>query len=80
VSVFSQEKFIANEGVAKPLKARLDTTMTPINLTLKQKETSDFVRYSRRNVLMKSPTSDKVFIQPLSDREKSGPKFRPAAK
>lgn len=75
VSVFSQEKFIMNEGVVKPMKVKIDTTMTPYNRSQGKNETADFLRYSRRNVMTKSPTSNKVFIQPLKDVEKTGPKF-----
>jgi len=31
VSVFSKEKFITNEGVVKPMKVKIDETMTPFN-------------------------------------------------
>ena len=43
-----------NEGVVKPLKAKLDTTKTPHNRLLGHGETKDFVRYSKDNVMEKS--------------------------
>ena len=76
VSVFSKERFITNEGVVKPMKVKIDATQTPYNRSLGQNETADFVRYSKRNVMTKSPTSNKVFIKPLADTEKTGPKFK----
>ena len=76
VSVFSKEKYIMNEGVVKPMKAKLDATKTPFNRSLGQNELADFTRYSKRNVMTKSPTSNKVHITALTDREKTGPKFR----
>ena len=75
VSVFSQEKYVMNEGVSKPMKVKFDTTQTPKILSLGVNETADFTRYSKRNVMTKSPTSAKVHIQPLTDRERRGPKF-----
>ena len=65
-----------NEGVVKPMKTKIDGTMTPYNLTLGINETADFTRYSKRNVMTKSPTSNKVHIMPLTDNEKTGPKFK----
>ena len=67
VSVSSQEKFIANEGVVPPLKTKLDTTHTPYNVTVGAKETQDFLRYSRRNVTTKSPTSQKISFRQLRE-------------
>ena len=51
-----------NEGVVKPMKAKIDGTMTPFNRSLGMNEVSDFVRYSKRNVMTKAPTSDIVHI------------------
>ena len=62
VSVFSKERWIMNEGVVKPMKAKIDGTMTPFNRSLGMNEVSDFVRYSKRNVMTKVPTSDIVHI------------------
>lgn len=62
VSVFSKEKFIMNEGVVKPMKVKIDETMTPFNRSLGKNEATDFLRYSKRNVMTKSPTSNKVFV------------------
>lgn len=39
------------------------------------RETKDFSRYSKRDVMSKSPKSSKIFIQPLTEREKQNPKF-----
>lgn len=64
-----------NEGVSKPLKVKIDTTMTPMNRSMGQNETEDFVRYSRRDVMNQAPTSKKVHIEPLTQRERRGPKF-----
>ena len=75
VSVFSQEMFKMNEGVMPPLKVKADATMTPLNRTMGSRETQDFLRYSKRNVMVKSPTSNKVFIEPLKPHERAGPKF-----
>ena len=75
VSVFSQEKFKMNEGVVDPLKTQIDVTKTPYDRTRGRNISEDFTRYSKRNVTDKAPTSRKVFIQPLSDKDKSGPKF-----
>ena len=76
VSQFSlNEKFVLNEGVVAPLKVRLDTTKTPQRLRSNQHEEMDFVRYSRRGVMHKSPTSRKVFHEPLTERERHSPKF-----
>lgn len=47
VSVFSKEKFIMNEGVVKPMKAKLDGTKTPVVLTSAMRESKDFSRYSK---------------------------------
>ena len=75
VSQFSQEKYIMNEGVVKPLKTRVDVTRTPYDRTAGRNVSQDFTRYSKRNVMDSAPTSRKVFIEPLAQREKSGPKF-----
>ena len=75
VSVFSQEKYVSNEGVSKPMKVSFDTTKTPVIMSLGKNETADFTRYSKRNIMTNLPTSDKVHIQPLTDRERRGPKF-----
>ena len=64
-----------NEGVMPPLKTKADYSMTPVNRTLGARETQDFLRYSKRNVMVKSPTSNKVFIAPLKPHECTGPKF-----
>ena len=75
VSVFSQEAFKMNGGVVPPLKTKLDATRTPLNRMTARNEPADFTRYSKRNVTDASPTSKKVRVAPLTDREKTGPKF-----
>lgn len=39
------------------------------------RETKDFLRYTKPNVSKKEQTSQKVFIAPIQDQEKSGPKW-----
>ena len=63
-----------NEGVVKPMKAKLDSTKTPINRLLGSQETKDFVRYTKPNV------SDKTVkwspkIEPIRAEEKVGVKW-----
>ena len=65
-----------NEGVVKPMKVSFDQTKTPINRTVGRNEEADFVRYSKRNIMTKSPTSNKVFVSPLTEKERTGPKFK----
>lgn len=63
-----------NEGVVKPLKAKLDTTKTPHNAMKGHGETEDFVRYSKQNVMEKSVKwSPKIAAIP--EDEKKGPKW-----
>ena len=74
ISSFSQEQYIMNEGVVKPMKAKLDSTKTPINRLLGSQETKDFVRYTKPNV------SDKTVkwspkIEPIKADEKVGVKW-----
>lgn len=57
------------------MKVQFDTTMTPMNRSMGVRETSDFVRYARRDVMNNGPSSRKVSIEPLTDRERRGPKF-----
>ena len=64
-----------NEGVMPPLKIKPNYSMTPLNRTMGSRETQDFIRYSKRNVMVTSPTSNKVFIEPLKPHEKTGAKF-----
>mmetsp|Transcript_39149 Transcript_39149/g.51211 ORF Transcript_39149/g.51211 Transcript_39149/m.51211 type:complete len:197 (+) Transcript_39149:2776-3366(+) len=75
VSVFSTEKYIMNGGVPPPMKVTVDFTKTPFNRSLGLNEATDFVRYSKRDVSNRAPTSKKVMPEPLSEREKSGPKY-----
>ena len=62
VAMFSQEKYVMNEFVMKPLKTKLDTTKTPMNRSMGAKETLDFVRYAKRDVSNKTAVSKKVTI------------------
>ena len=72
ISAFSKEPYIMNEGVVKPMKAKLDTTKTPHNLLLGHGETKDFVRYSKDNVMEKSVKwSPKIEV--MKPEEKKGP-------
>ncbi len=64
-----------NEGVMKPMKAKLDVTKTPLNRSMGANESMDFVRYARRDVMNQGASSKKVRIEPLTDRERRGPKF-----
>ena len=57
------------------MKVKLDTTKTPQKLRSIQHEDMDFVRYSRRGIMHKSPTSRKVYHEPLTEREMKSPKF-----
>lgn len=75
VAMFSQEKYIMNEGVMKPMKAKFDANQTPMVRSLGAQETSDFTRYARRDISNKGASSKKVSIQPLTERERRGPKF-----
>ena len=70
VSVFSQETYIMNEGVVKPLKTNLDTTKTPHNRLLGHQETKDFSRYSKFEMLNKG-----MKINPVGEGDKTGPKW-----
>ena len=64
-----------NEGVMPPLKTKANYSMTPLNRTMGSRETQDFLRYSKRNVMVVSPCSNKVFVEPLKPHERAGPKF-----
>ena len=70
VSVFSQETYIMNEGVVKPLKTKLDNTKTPHNRLLGHQETKDFQRYSKFEMLNKG-----MKINPVGEGDKTGPKW-----
>ena len=60
-----------NEGVVKPLKAKLDTTKTPVNRLLGSQETKDFVRYTKPNISDKSVKWSPK-IEPMKPEEKQG--------
>lgn len=75
VAMFSEQKYIMNEGVMKPMKAKFDVTKTPLNRSMGANEAMDFVRYARRDVMNQASTSKKVRIEPLTERERRGPKF-----
>ena len=75
VSSFSQEEYVMNENVTKPLKTKINPNMTPIIVKTGVREEKDFTRYTRNNVGNKAPTSTKVFIQPVSSMDKIGPKW-----
>ena len=73
---FALEKFVYNESVnAVKMKEKIDLSMTPFNKKTGMHEVTDFARYSRRDVSNSAATSKKVHIQPLTEREKTGPKF-----
>lgn len=44
------------------MKALLDPMMTPLDLKTQMREAKDFSRYSKQNIMTKSPKSKKVFI------------------
>jgi hypothetical protein len=75
VSCFAKEEYVMNENVVKPLKTKIDTNFTPMNMLTGKKEERDFVRYTKQNVGTKEATSRKVFIQPVVGGEKTGPKW-----
>ena len=60
-----------NEGVVKPLKAKLDTTKTPVNRLLGSQETKDFVRYTKPNISDKSVKWSPK-IESMKPEEKKG--------
>ena len=60
-----------NEGVVKPMKAKLDTTKTPVNRLLGSQETKDFVRYTKPNISDKSVKWSPK-IEPMKPEEKQG--------
>ena len=60
-----------NEGVVKPMKAKLDTTKTPVNRLLGSQETKDFVRYTKPNISDKSVKWSPK-IEAMKPEEKQG--------
>ena len=77
VSISLSEKYIMNEQAPKPLKTRIDTAKTPLNRATGLRESRDFVTYSRLGggSIGARQVQSKVSIRPLTDMEKSGPKF-----
>ena len=67
-----QEQYIMNEGVMKPLKTKIDLNQTPVLKGSTVHETKDFERYRKVN---NKPTSTKIFIKPVGQNEKTGPKW-----
>lgn len=75
VSSFSLGKFVNNERHSSPIKVKMDLTKTPFDRKKGANEMSDFTRYTRRDVSNSAATSKKVKMVPLTETEKSGPKY-----
>ena len=76
VSALMREPYIMNEGAIKPLKTKLDKTMTPFRKDTGTREVNDFTLYQRQSasILAKSSVC-RTPIRPLEPMEKVGPKF-----
>lgn len=73
-SLSLQEQYVMGEGAMKPLKTKIDLAQTPLVRGTKDHETKDFERFKLENNKL---LSSKVFISPLADHERTGPKWAP---
>lgn len=76
VSALMNEPYVMNEQAIKPLKTKVDFTQTPFKKETGERESQDFLRYSRSSagILVKN-SSSRIPILPLTEAEKVGPKF-----
>lgn len=77
IAMFAQEEWKMNETAPKPLKQLIpDFGKTPVSKDGKPLE-KNFSLYSRHGISEKRALSNKVFIEPLREAEKTGLKWHP---